>query len=201
MMMEGDTRGRILASACDLIYSRSYASVGVAEICEKAQVKKGSFYHFFPSKQELGLAVIETLLAEFENRVLIPAFARDQPPLARLGRFIETIYAVQREWAGAGGRLLGCPFGNLTLELAASDEPVRQKLESVFAAIQGRFEQVLREAQGRRQVGALDIPATAQAMLAYLEGVLLMAKAANDPELILRLGPALARIRILPVPA
>lgn len=56
-----DTRQRIITSARDLIYGRSYAGVAVAEICARAEVKKGSFYHFFPSKQDLSLAVIDEL--------------------------------------------------------------------------------------------------------------------------------------------
>jgi len=48
-----DTYDRILLAARELIHARSYAEVGVAAICDQAQVKKGSFYHFFPSKQAL----------------------------------------------------------------------------------------------------------------------------------------------------
>lgn len=199
MTNEHDTRQRIIASARDLIYSRSYADVGVAEICERADVKKGSFYHFFPSKQELSLAIIDDLRVVMEDRVLIPAFARDLTPLRRLQRFVDNLYEFQRGTAATAGRLLGCPFGNLALELATRDDLIRHKLEAVFAGIQARFENVLTEAVAAGEVGEIDIPATAQAMLAYIEGVLMMAKTANDPNVIRRLGPAFANIRIPPV--
>ncbi len=199
MQKENDTRHRIVASASDLIYSRSYDSVGVAEICDQAGVKKGSFYHFFASKQELSLAVIDGLRIAVEDHILIPAFARDLPPLHRLDRFIDTLYAFQRDSATNSGHLPGCPFGNLALEKATSDEVIRHKLEGVFAGIQARFEHVLIEAEAAGDIVALDIPKTAQAMLAYVEGILLLAKSANDPEVIRRLGPAFARIRIPPV--
>ncbi|MCW8874988.1 MAG: TetR/AcrR family transcriptional regulator, partial [Gammaproteobacteria bacterium] len=185
-----DTRQRIVTSARDLIYSRSYAGVGVAEICARAEVRKGSFYHFFTSKQELALAVIEDMGSALEAQVLGPAFARDLPPFARLARFLEALHAFQQGTAEQAGHMLGCPFGNLALELATSDETIRRKLETVFAAIQARFEQVLEEAAANGEIQGLDIPVTAQAMLAYIEGVLLMAKTANDAGLILRLGPA-----------
>ena len=198
MIHEHDTRQRIIAGARDLIYSRSYAAVGVAEICQQAAVNKGSFYYFFPSKQALSLAVIDELRAVMEDRVLIPAFARDLPPLERLARFVSALYDFQRGTAKAYGRLLGCPFGNLALELATSDDDIRRKLASVFAVIQARFEQVLSEAvsTGAMASADVDIPATAEAMLAYIEGVLMMAKTANDPEAIRRLGPAFTEIRI-----
>lgn len=197
MIAEHDTRQRIVSSARDLIYSRSYASVGVAEICERAEVKKGSFYHFFPSKQELSLAVIDDLRVVMEDRVLIPAFARDLPPLQRLERFVEALYIFQKNTAADAGRLLGCPFGNLALELATSDETIRSKLVAVFASIEARFEHALDEAQTAGDIGEVDVQATAKAMLAYIEGMLLMAKTANDPEVIKQLGPAFAQIRIL----
>lgn len=196
MTQEQDTRQRIVSSARDLIYRRSYADVGVAEICARAAVKKGSFYHFFPSKQDLSLAVIDALRTGLEDQVLIPAFARDLPPLHRLERFIATLYEFQRDTAASNGHLLGCPFGNLALELATRDEVIRHKLVSVFAGIQARFEQALNEAQTAGEIDGVDIPATAAAMLAYLEGILLLAKTANDPEVIRRLGPAFAQIRI-----
>lgn len=192
-----DTRQRIIASARDLIYSRSYADVGVAEICERAEVKKGSFYHFFPSKHELSLAVIDEMQTLMEDRVLIPAFARDLPPMRRLHRFVEKLYEFQRDAAASSGRMLGCPFGNLALELSTNDEIIRQKLGSVFAHIQARFEQVLSEAQTAGEIdAAVNIPATSQAILAYMEGILLLAKTANEPAVIRRLGPALVHIRI-----
>ena len=48
-----DARERLIATAIELIRARSYESVGVDALCNHAQVKKGSFYHFFPSKQDL----------------------------------------------------------------------------------------------------------------------------------------------------
>jgi TetR/AcrR family transcriptional repressor of nem operon len=54
-----DTRQRIINAAQALIYQRSYNEVGVQEICDHAKVQKGSFYHFFPSKSDLALAVLD----------------------------------------------------------------------------------------------------------------------------------------------
>ena len=54
-----DTRQRLLDTAEKLFYARSYEDVGVQEICREAGVKKGSFYHFFPSKRDLTLAILD----------------------------------------------------------------------------------------------------------------------------------------------
>lgn len=197
MNHEPDTRQRIIASARDLIYGRSYGNVGVAEICERADIRKGSFYHFFPSKQALSLAVIDELRAVLEEQVFAPAFARDIPPLKRFERFALKIYEFQKETSASTGRLLGCPFGNLALEMATSDNVIRRKLEAIFQGIEARFAEALEEAAANGELeGDVDIPATTRAMLAYIEGVLMIAKTGNDAETIRRLGPALADVRI-----
>lgn len=84
-----DTRERILDSARSLIYACSYADVGVAEICSKAGVRKGSFYHYFPSKRDLTVAVLDSTFADFKHDLLDRAFAADVGPRAHLRRLID----------------------------------------------------------------------------------------------------------------
>jgi len=191
-----DTQQRILDSARELIYSRSYADVGVAAICEHAGVKKGSFYHFFPSKRELTLAVLDAYYADLKENLIDKAFADDVPPLARLERFAEFAYQFQKQVMADTGRVLGCPFGNLATELSTQDEPIREKIHRAFAKFQTQIRHVLQDAQHAGELRNLDVAATAKAMLAYLEGVLLLAKNQNDPEVIRALLPAIAQIRI-----
>ena len=197
MNAASDTRQRIVESARDLIYSRSYSDVGVAAICDRAGVKKGSFYHFFPSKQELMLAVIDKFIVEFKEQIFAQAFAPDMPPLGRLRRLVELAYHFQKEIADTLGHTLGCPFGNLAAEMSTQDESIRQKVERVFAQLESRFAATLDEAAGRGDLDAdVDIESTAKAMFAYIEGIMLMAKTRNDPEVIRQLGLAMAEIRI-----
>lgn len=193
-----DTQQRILDSARELIYSRSYADVGVAAICEHAGVKKGSFYHFYPSKRDLTLAVIDTYYAELKEHLLKQSFADDIPPLARIERFGQLAFAFQKQVLKDTGRVLGCPFGNLASELATQDEPIRVRIEQIFSGLQIGLRQVLREAIAAGEIHEIDVEATAQAMLAYFEGVLLLAKSQNNAEIIGQLLPAMAQIRILP---
>ena len=193
-----DTQQRILDSARELIHSRSYADVGVADICEHAGVKKGSFYHFFPSKRDLTLAVLDAYYLEIKTNLVAQAFAEDIPPMERLDRFGELAYAFQKQVLKDTGRVLGCPFGNLASEMATQDEPIRAKVEQIFSNLQGGIRQVLREAIAAGEVQNIDVEATAQAMLAYFEGVMLLAKSKNDVEIMGQLFPAMAQIRISP---
>ncbi len=196
--MHGDsnTRQRILDSARELIYARSYADVGVAAICEQAGVKKGSFYHFFPSKQELTLAMLDELFLEFKERIYADPSFSETSPLGRLRRFVERAYQRQRELADSTGQTLGCPFGNLAAELSTQDGAIRQKVDGVFNQLEHYFAATLTEAVEIGEIAEIDILATAQAMVAYVEGIMLMAKTRNDPEIIRQLGPAMVDIRI-----
>ncbi len=196
MNLPVDTKARILHVARDLFHGRSYADVGIKEICDLARVQKGSFYHFFPSKQDLAMAVIDDMADDWAHGFVAEAFDRDLPPLERLDYLIDAAYYWQKAAKDLEGRMPGCLFGNLALEVSTRDEVLRAKLNAVFAKASSRFRETLDEAIEQGLIAPLDAEATAQAMLAYLEGMILLAKTRNDPEVIRELGPAIKTVRI-----
>ncbi len=197
MIAETDTRQRILQSARDLFYANSYFDVGVAAICEAAGVKKGSFYHFFPSKLDLTLAVIDEFLLEYRQQIYERAFDRGIPPLERLARVVDLTYQYQKKLREDTGHTLGCPFGNLASELSTTEELIRNKVAGIFRSMEQSFLAALQEAASQGDLAGVDLDATAKAMAAYIEGVMLMAKAQNDPEVIRSIGSAVVDLRIM----
>ncbi len=195
-MIETDSRTRILTAARSMFHSRSYADVGIQEICESACVQKGSFYHFFPSKRDLALAVIENMAGDWAHGFIAEAFDDALPPMVRLEYVIDAAYYWQNAAKDIAGRMPGCLFGNLALEISTRDEVMRAKLNAVFDQAMDKFRGTLEEAVASGAIAPLDAGATATAMLAYLEGVILLAKTRNDPEVILHLGPAIRTLRI-----
>jgi TetR/AcrR family transcriptional repressor of nem operon len=109
---------------------------------------------------------------------------------------VDALYELQKQIGTQTGHLLGCPFGNLAVELATHDEVIRRKVDGIFTAVQRYFRETLEHAVDSGEIAPVDVAATAQAMLAYVEGVLLLAKTSNDAEVIRRLGPAVREIRI-----
>lgn len=198
MSTQADTRQRIMQAAGELIAARSYADVGVAEICTAAAVKKGSFYHFFPSKRELSVAVLDATFVDFKLRLLDEAFSRKLAPFERFRAFSRMIYLFQAESARELGFVPGCPFGNMAAEQATQDDVLRLKVQQLFDSLIGEFRLALAEAVQAGEIEPLDIEATASAMLAYVEGVLLLAKTRNDVELIAQLMPGMLQVRIEP---
>lgn len=196
MNIEIDTRTRILITAREMFHGRSYADVGIQEICEGAKVQKGSFYHFFPSKHELVMAVIEDMADDWAHGFVKEAFDPELPPVERLDFMIDAAYYWQKAASDLEGRMPGCLFGNLALEMSTRDEVMRAKLNHIFDKARDQFRSTLDEAVTSGALSAMDTEATATAMLAYLEGIILLAKTRNDPEVILLLGPAIKTLRI-----
>jgi TetR/AcrR family transcriptional repressor of nem operon len=196
MNIELDTKERILATARELFHGRSYADVGIKEICSLAKVQKGSFYHFFPSKQDLAMAVIDNMADDWANGFVAEAFDEALQPLERLDYMVDAIYYWQKAAKNLEGRMPGCLFGNLALEVSTRDEVIRARLNAIFEKASGRFHEALEQAIEIGDIPPLDTQATATAMLAYLEGVILLAKTRNDPDVVRNLGPAIKSIRI-----
>ena len=188
-----DSKARLINSAITLMYERGYTAVGVKEICDHANVNKGSFYYFFPSKQDLALAALDTQWQLAKTHLLNPVFSSDLPPLERLQQLF--CLAVQAQQS-ANLPMRGCFFGNLALELSTQDEVIRQKLQSIFEEWADCFHNTLTEAIELGQLPEIDVERTAQAMLAYLEGVALLAKTNNNPALVEQLSQGVTKIVI-----
>jgi TetR/AcrR family transcriptional repressor of nem operon len=180
-----DARKRLIEAARNRIFAHSYEGVSVDELCASAKVTKSSFYHFFSSKQDLVLATIESQWQWFEQTVLAPTFADHIPPHERILRFFDLALEFEQLHQQTSGHLRGCPAGNLTLEMSTHDELIRVRVEQFFQQWLRYFEQMVCEAKTQGMVPASVDPATtAQALLAYFEGVMLLAKSRNDPSVI-----------------
>ena len=196
MIQKTDSRQRILNTAAELFLSRSYDAVGIALICQQAEVSKGSFFHFFGSKRDLALAVMDQFQERIEETLIAKAFSSQFPPLERLDRFVKELYSFQKAQTDKFGHMPGCPFGNLAMEQATQDEMLRKKVDGCLRSLAQHIRTAISDAMQSGAFPAVDAEATADAMLGYLEGIQLLAKARNDPGLIRRLGPAVKSIRV-----
>ncbi|MDG4834277.1 TetR/AcrR family transcriptional regulator [Solwaraspora sp. WMMD1047] len=183
--MARDTRQRIVAAARDLVHAASLAEVSTEAVCQAAGVHKGSLYHFFPSKEALGAAVLDCNWA-LMREMLDEAFGDDVAPLARMDRFVDMFVhrlAAMRELTGATP---GCPLGGLVVELAGHGDESPTRTERVLHAWERYFADAISEAKGQGELGAaVDSTSAARRLLAHLQGLALLAKAYDDPRLIL----------------
>jgi TetR/AcrR family transcriptional repressor of nem operon len=170
MGRKSDAGERLLAAGAELLGKRAYSSVGVAEICAAAGVPKGSFYYFFRSKQDLALAVIDTHWAG-QREQWIDILSGPGLVVDRLHDLFRASAQVQRAGLADAGVVAGCLFGNLALELSATEPDVRARLTEIFDNQVRMIEDALGE-------GSNDL---ATSVVAQLEGLVLMAKLRQDP--------------------
>lgn len=178
-----DARERLLDSGTELIHERGYTAVGVNEICSQAGVKKGSFYHFFPSKVELAVGVIDRYAADTEA-ALVDLAHGEAPPLERLRSYVDRVRQGQIEQRKSCGKVLGCPIGNLALEMSTQEPELRDRLGQVFDRIVDSFAGVVQEAVDREDLTPLDAESAGRSILALIEGTIMLAKMKNDPEVL-----------------
>lgn len=178
-------RERLVQATIDLIWTESYGAVSVDNICERAKVKKGSFYHFFKSKDDLVIAALD---AHWEGRKpqLDQIFAAASPPLERLRAYFESVYRRQTNLAHKFGRPPGCLYGKVGVEVGGDTE-IGKKVQQIMAAYVAYYETAL-GAAAADGIPIVDIPGKARALFAYMEGVLTQARIQDDHELIKNLG-------------
>jgi TetR/AcrR family transcriptional repressor of nem operon len=187
-----DTRNRLLQTAALLMWERSFQATGVDELCARANAKKGSFYHFFPSKSHLAIAAIESFWENTKAEIFEPVFSGEGSGLTQLCKLIERVHEFQIQTAAEKGGVLGCPFGNLGQEMARQDEGIREALQRIFDSHCRYIEAALVRSEQAGEIPAGDNRQRARNIFAVLEGTLLLAKVANDPQIFLRVMPVVS---------
>jgi TetR/AcrR family transcriptional repressor of nem operon len=166
------TRERIVEAARDLFFKQGYVATGVAQILKVSNANSGSLYYFFPSKEDLLVAVLEKYQTLPEPRVLKPAFERSDDPIEKLFAVLEG-YRLLLE---ATDFDLGCPIGNLALEVSNSQPAARRLIIENFKAWCDAIRRLIEDAADRlpRDVEA---DALATHVLATMEGSVMLARA------------------------
>ena len=183
-----DAKGRLIETAAALMHARGVNDVGVQEICATAGVQKGSFYHFFKSKDDLAAAAIDKHWSDARNQFWRLAFGEDVAPLDRIRRFFQMAYFYFKQAHEEGTGISGCPFGNAALEMAAHNDAISEKVSLVFSDATSFFQKAIEDAARRGDISVRDPQQSAETLWAYYEGILVIAKARRDPEVIRRLG-------------
>src|SRR5689334_10502910 len=125
-----DAKEKLMEAVKELIWTGSYGSTTIDQICDKAGVKKGSFYYFFDSKADLA----ETALEEdwkVKRLELDSIFSPTIPPLERLRKYCEFGYKIQAEMKAKYGCVLGCPLFSVGAEVSTQENRLQKKIESI----------------------------------------------------------------------
>jgi len=138
-----DTKAELIRSGLEQLTEKGFASSGVDQILKKVGVPKGSFYHYFASKEAFGQAVIEKYASYFANKLDACLLNEAYPPLTRISNFVDDakMGMIRHQFKR------GCLVGNLGQEIELLPESFRQQLIDIFLCWQQRIANCLKEAQ------------------------------------------------------
>ncbi len=173
--MAPGTADRILQTAARLFLEQGFSATGVSTICREAGVNSGSLYHFFPSKDALLVGVLKWYEEHLDPFVMGPIEQAEPDP-------VERIFALLKWYRGnmvATECRLGCPIGNLALEVSDTHPDVRPHIDVNFVNWAARIEAWLDEA-GDRLPADLDRRAMSKFVLTVMEGGLMQARASDE---------------------
>lgn len=179
-----DANIRLMNAALELMWEESYGAVSVDDICQRADVKKGSFYHFFKSKAELAVAAMERLWENECKPDLDRTFSPSVEPLKRLTNYLKSIYDEQVETKQKHGKVLGCPICSLGSEISTQEIDVTAKVREIFSRERRYFESAIRDAVAEGAIEPCDPVEKASAMIALIDGLTSQSRIMNDPEVV-----------------
>ena len=167
----------IISKAKNIIHCKGYQATSISDILHAANIGKGQFYHYFSSKYDLGLAVMENLIEEWDHQLILNILQSSEDPKLKINKMLDwilTYHAGKEEKSG-------CPIGNLTIEMSEHDETFRLKLDHFFKRWIGSIETVLEEMVKQNQLhSTVDIRKSAEAIVAMIEGGILLMKSQQD---------------------
>lgn len=138
-----DTKAELIRSGLEQLTENGFASSGVDQILKKVGVPKGSFYHYFASKEAFGQAVINSYASYFANKLDACLLDESYSPLTRISNFVEDakVGMIRHQFKR------GCLVGNLGQEIELLPESFRQQLIEIFLCWQHRIANCLNAAK------------------------------------------------------
>jgi TetR/AcrR family transcriptional repressor of nem operon len=174
-----ETKEKLLQVGFDLIWDSSYGSVSVDDICKRAGINKGSFYHFFPSKADLVVEAYQEYW-KVKRPAMDRIFSPHVPPLERIQGLCRYIYAVQKEKAEQYGHVCGCPYASVGSEVATQDEKIRACSEQLMNSSGKYLESAIADAIRESSVTVKNPVTASRTLGALFHGKLIEARVQND---------------------
>jgi TetR/AcrR family transcriptional repressor of nem operon len=133
-----EVREQLLEKGMAMLLKHGYHDLGLAALLEETKTPKGSFYHYFKSKEDFALQAIDLYMQGAHGALDQCLNDESLPPLKRVRRFFEM---TEQKYRGEG--YLGCLLGGLGQELSGVSETFRRKVEDCFSQIEQRIARCL----------------------------------------------------------
>jgi len=197
-MSRGDkgTRQKLIDTVTDLLWTSSYGAVSVDDICREAGVKKGSFYHYFPSKQHLAVTAMEEYYDAYIKPDMDHIFAANISFHEQLSALADSILDEQREVLSKYGLVCGCPMAALACEMIGEENaPIAEKIGEMFNRCKSYIHTAIERAMDAGIVPRGDANVKADEIHDFITGLMTMARVHNSLDGLERdLKPGMMRI-------
>ena len=168
-----------MGAVAELFWTGSYNGTTIDQICVRAGVRKGSFYHFFKDKVALAEAALDTEWERY-RRKLDALFSASVPPLQRLRSYCEFSRREQAELKAHHGSVLGCPLCTLGTEVSTQEKGLQRKIQAIMAYGEKYLETAIRDGHAAGLLEAPDAPGMARIIHAFHLGLMTQARIRND---------------------
>ncbi len=173
-----NNRERILQVAGAMLYRQGYNATSVDDIVQAAGVSKSNFYYHYPSKEDLGIAVLTVRRDDLSTLIAQTLHDSTLTPTARMTAFLTSLLDVQESSLGRRG----CPFGNLAAEMTEHSERIRCFLSRLFSELSRDLSAVVAEGQRTREFRCdVDPVEVGSFMVQVIQGMHLILKCDKDP--------------------
>lgn len=173
-MKSGTVKDQLVHAALRLMLDKGYAGTTVDEICQAAGASKGSFYYFFETKEDIGLAALESFYDGAQKLIQNGKYMEIKDPIKRAFGFLDHAEAVSKKIWGDG-----CLLGTFATDLARTHPAIRKRVIALFERTTAVVAQMFAPIAARRRKGPTAVQ-LAEQYLAILEGSIVLARAHDD---------------------
>jgi len=173
----GKARGRLIEAAQSLVRQKGFAATSVDEVCATAGVTKGAFFHHFPSKEALGVALVDNWTEKTGAMFAAHPYNGRPDPLDRIFAYLD----LRREILCQPLPDFTCVAGTTVQEVFETSPPIRDAAARSITSGVDHVRTHLTEALAAHPVPGVTAESLARQFQVVLQGGIIMAKAANDP--------------------
>lgn len=179
MARDPNRRITIISGATQLFLSQGYAAVTIDEICALTNSAKGSFYHFFSSKEDMAIQLVDEVWHEMEIRMQ-GTFSKDKEPLIRIRDELTETCAHTAILQRKSKQFSGCPIGSLSVMLSGTSDKIRKRINFALNHMRHFYHQAFKDALENGNITSdQDANQLADLMLVIVQGVGIVGRSYN----------------------
>lgn len=183
MALKKTSKEEILKESIKLFKIRGYYNTSMANIAQACGLIKGSIYHHFKSKDEIGLESLKYIHQYFEKNIYFLATRKDLTDKEKINLFVKKLdeYFLHSEG--------GCLLGNFALEVSHENLAFKEEIKLYFLAWENALAKILEKKYGKVKSQSL-----AKEYIALTQGAIMMMNLYNVPENYLNVGKKITNL-------